>query len=41
MQDVEDFCRQYELADEIEIFQKGALVAQDPDNYENMAELSA
>lgn len=40
MQDVEDFCRQYELTDDIEIFQKGALVAQEPENYENMAELS-
>lgn len=37
---VSQFCAQYELADKEEYFQKGALVAQSPDDFENIPELT-
>nr|CBS32716.1 hexose transporter [Colletotrichum graminicola] len=36
MRDVEVFCRDHGLQEEIAVFRKGALVAQDPENYENI-----
>lgn len=40
MQNVEDFCRDNNLMDHLEDFKKGALVAQNPADAQNLAELS-
>lgn len=37
---VSQFCHQNDLADKEEYFQKGALVAQSPQNFENIPELT-
>lgn len=37
---VTSFCEAYDLVDKIPIFEKGALCAQDPDNFENIEELT-
>ncbi|OLN87421.1 putative metabolite transport protein YwtG [Colletotrichum chlorophyti] len=36
MSDVEEFCQKYGLQEEVALFRKGALVAQDPANYESI-----
>ncbi|GKT89028.1 hexose transporter [Colletotrichum tofieldiae] len=36
MRDVDVFCQEHGLQEEITVFRKGALVAQDPENYENI-----
>ncbi|KAJ0164242.1 Major myo-inositol transporter IolT [Colletotrichum tanaceti] len=36
MRDVEVFCQEHGLQEEIAVFRKGALVAQDPENYANI-----
>ncbi|WYZ41060.1 hypothetical protein EsH8_IV_001401 [Colletotrichum jinshuiense] len=36
MRDVKVFCQEHGLQEEIAVFRKGALVAQDPENYENI-----
>ncbi|KAK2040663.1 hypothetical protein LZ31DRAFT_633902 [Colletotrichum somersetense] len=36
MRDVEVFCRDHDLQEEIPVFRKGALVAQDPEGYESI-----
>ena len=40
MEDVEEFCRKFDLMDHIEVFRKGALVSQNPHQVRNMPELS-
>ena len=40
MADVERFCEDSDLTEHLELFQKGALVAQSPDNAQNLKELS-
>ncbi|KAK4056872.1 hypothetical protein OIO90_002122 [Microbotryomycetes sp. JL221] len=37
---VDDFCRENDLDDEIELFRRGALVAQAPGDFENLTELT-
>lgn len=41
MQDVEDFAREHDLQDIVSDLKKGAIVAQNPSGFEDMAELSA
>lgn len=40
MKNVEDFCKDHNLMEFVEDFKKGALVAQNPGDWRNMAELS-
>ena len=40
MEDVEEFCRKFDLMDHIEDFKKGALVAQNPKDIRNLPELT-
>jgi hypothetical protein len=37
--DVQEFCREKGLEDKVAVFQKGALLAQRPDEFENIPEL--
>jgi len=39
MRDVEDFAREHDLEDIVDHLKKGALVAQDPNGYDNIAML--
>ena len=39
MADVESFAKRHDLMDKIEVLKKGAMVAQNPTNFENMEEL--
>ena len=38
--DVEDFCKNFDLTDHVDTFRKGALLAQNPDKFRDMSELS-
>lgn len=40
IQDVESFCKRFGLMDHVEVFRKGALVAQNPNAAQSMNELS-